>query len=133
MATHFPFVTLGIYGTELKPEIVTSKLAMTPSSCHQKGDTSVSQTGKKWIAKTGAWLLYSSDLCDSPKLEDHLKIITNVIPKTDLTKIAGAEEAKIVICVSLSQQPEIVRLSASMLKQLIPYNAVLTIEAYEED
>lgn len=55
-------VTLRIFGDDLVPAEVTSRLGCEPSNACAKGDTRfVSRTGNPYVEKTGRWNLSATD------------------------------------------------------------------------
>jgi len=54
--------TLRLFGDELDPETITSRLGCSYTRCARKGEVTIGKvTGNERIAKTGSWLLSASD------------------------------------------------------------------------
>lgn len=53
--------SLRIFGEHLQPEELSKLLGCAPTKSWQKGHTQKSKSGRRFVKKSGAWLLHASD------------------------------------------------------------------------
>lgn len=74
--THFVHVSFRFIGPQVNPGLVTSRLAITPSFAHEKGDPMPKYPGRRY--STGYWGLDSS-LPETEAIEAHLSYLLDLI------------------------------------------------------
>ena len=67
------YATLRIYDDQLEPNVVSSRLVLTPSDAHKKGQL----VGANRLAPTGGWFLSSQDQVISKDVRRHIAWILN--------------------------------------------------------
>ena len=87
-----PFmVTLYFRGADLKPELITKRLKVSPTDTRRKGEQRFERHGRIYINPTGIWALETTTT--SKLLSDHIDELTSKLKKSKkINDIAGAEE-----------------------------------------
>jgi hypothetical protein len=94
-------VALYFYGTDLKPERVTQRMTISPTSSRTRGEKIVGEkTGTVVIPKIGLWMLQTSS--KSNDLSDHISELLSHLALAeidDVRTMPGVQDAKIDVYV----------------------------------
>jgi hypothetical protein len=125
-------VSLGVYGDDLDPDMVTAMLGAQPSRCHRKDDLLHPDRGIR--ARTGAWLLESGPPVQQ-ELEQHIsKLLAQVTPDLNTWRqLADLFDLKIWCMLTVLDWNRGCDLSSELLHQLADRRLGLGFDIYADD
>lgn len=90
-----PFmVTLYFRGQNLRPDLITKRLGISPTETRRKGEKRLGGQGRSYINTIGIWALQTTTT--SKKLSTHLGELTSKVKSLEkIDKTVGVEEAYI--------------------------------------
>ena len=123
------YASLCIYRDELEPEVISSRLGLTPSSAQQKGQA----IGRDVVAPLGGWFLSSKNQVTSKDVRRHVAwILDHVAGREDeFLKLEDEGYRTLIFCYWLSANgqggPE---LDPDLMQRLASFRLTISFDVY---